>query len=261
MRYLKLYRLFIVQSFIKMVTYRINFFMVFITNLSFFSVQLLFMQLIYSNVDSLAGWTKYEMFFYIGTFNIIDSLWVFGPFFNLMHIPGMIRSGSLDYYITKPVNSQFLISLRNADMGSIISALAGVGMIAFAIIQGGLEITFASSLLYIVSILHALLIQYSVYFIFTCLSFWLVKADFVDSIHGILCYFSTRPLDIYKGVIRFVLTYILPYGLALTVASKSAIKAIQFHEYIIFLVISWAIFGVSIIVWKFSLKHYSSASS
>jgi ABC-2 type transport system permease protein len=261
MRYLKLYRLFIVQSFMRMVTYRINFFMVFVTNLAFFSVQLIFMHLVYSNVDTLAGWTKYEMFFYIGTFNIIDSLWVFGPFFNLMAIPGMIRSGSLDYYITKPVNSQFLISLRNVDLGSIISALAGVIMITFAIVQGGMELTFAKSLLYIVSIFHALLVQYSVYFILTCLSFWLVKADFVDSIHGILCYFSTRPVDIYKGAIRFILSYVLPYGLALTVASKSAIKTIHFSEYISFLIISWAIFAVSVAFWKFSLKRYSSASS
>ncbi|WP_159067833.1 ABC transporter permease [Paenibacillus ihuae] len=245
----------------KMAAYKFNFFTVFLTITAYFSVQLIFMHLVYSNVDSLAGWTRYEMFFYIGTFNIIDSLWTFGPFFNLLAIPGVIRSGALDYYITKPVNSQFLISLRNVDPGSIISALAGVTLITFALIQGGMELTYARAGLYIVSIFHALLIQYSVYFIFTCLAFWLVKADFVDSIHGILCYFSTRPVDIYKGFIRFVLSYVLPYGLALTVASKAAVKTIQFPEYTLFLILSWSIFAVSVGVWRFSLKHYSSASS
>lgn len=261
MRYLRLYKIFIKQSFMKMAAYKFNFLFVFVTITAYFSVQLIFMQIVFSNVDTLAGWTKYEMFFYIGTFNIIDSLWTFGPFFNLLGIPSMIRSGSLDYYVTKPVNAQFLISFRTVDLGSLISVLVGITMITFALFQGGMELTFARSLLYIVSIFHALLVQYSVYFILTCLSFWLVKADFVESIHGILCYFSTRPVDIYKGLIRFVLSYILPYGLALTVASKSAIKTIHFPEYLSFLIISWFIFAVSIAFWKFSLKHYSSASS
>lgn len=261
MRYLRLYRIFIIQSFMRMAAYKFNFLFVFFTITAYFSVQLIFMQIVFSNVETLAGWTKYEMFFYIGTFNIIDSLWTFGPFFNLLGIPGLIRSGSLDYYITKPVNSQFLISLRTADLGSLISMLVGILIITFALIQGGMELTFARSILYIVSIFHALLVQYSVYFIFTCLSFWLVKADFVESIHGILCYFSTRPVDIYKGFIRFVLSYVLPYGLALTVASKSAIKTIHLPEYLSFLLISWFIFAVSIGFWKFSLKRYSSASS
>lgn len=261
MRYLRLYRIFIMQSFMKMAAYKFNFLSVFFTITAYFSVQLIFMQIVFSNVETLAGWTKYEMFFYIGTYNIIDSLWTFGPFFNLLGIPGMIRSGSLDYYLTKPVNSQFLISLRTADLGSLISVLAGIIMIAFALIQGGMELTFTRGILYVVSIFHALLIQYSVYFILTCLSFWLLKADFVESIHGILCYFSTRPVDIYKGLIRFVLSYVLPYGLALTVASKSAIKTIHLPEYLLFLIIGWFIFAASIAFWKFSLKRYSSASS
>lgn len=261
MRYVRLYRIFFGQSLMKMAAYKFNFIVVFITITAYFSVQILFMQLVYSNVETLAGWTKYEMFFYIGTFNIIDSLWTFGPFFNLLAIPGMIRSGALDYYITKPVNSQFLISLRNVDPGSIISALTGVILISFALIQGGMELTFARALLYIISIFHALLIQYSVYFILTCLAFWLVKADFVDSIHGILCYFSTRPVDIYKGFVRFILTYVLPYGLALTVASKTVVKTIHLPEYALFLVLSWSMFALSIGFWKFSLRRYSSASS
>lgn len=244
-----------------MATYKVNFLLVFITNTTFFGIQLIFMQLVYSNVETLGGWSKYEMFFYIGTFNIVDALWVFGPFFNLLGVPGMIRSGSLDYYITKPVNAQFLISLRNVDLGSLISVVAGIIMISFALIQGGMELTFAGSVLYVGSIFHALMVQYSVYFSLTCLSFWLVKADFVESIHGILCYFSTRPVNVYKGFIRFVLSYVLPYGLALTVASKAAVKTVRFPEYLSFLILSWSVFGVSILLWKFSVKRYSSASS
>lgn len=261
MRYIRLYREFFKQSLMKLMAYRVNFFLIFISNFAYFAVQLIFLQVIFSNVDSLAGWTKYEMIFYIGTFNIIDSLWIFGPYFNLVSFPELIRRGMLDYYITKPVNAQFIISLRNVEIGSLISVLAGVAIIFYALDQGNMVLTFGSFVLYIIAIFHALLVEYAVYFMMTCLSFWTVKTDFVEKVHGIICYFSNRPVDIYKGVIRFILCYILPYGFVMTIASKSAVKSINLGEYIAFLVLSWCFFGASILFWRFSLRRYSSASS
>jgi len=245
----------------KLMAYKVNFLLVFITNLAYFVVQLIFLQVIFSQVNSLAGWTKYEMFFYMGTFNIIDALWAFGPYFNLVGIPGLIRSGMLDYYITKPVNSQFMLSLRNVEIGSLVSVLGGVSIIGYALVKGNMVLTVGSTILYVITIFHALLVEYAVYFMLTCLSFWIIKADFVEKVHGILCYMSTRPVDIYKGATRFILCYILPYGLIITIASKSAIKVIDPLEYFVFLLLSWCFFGASILLWKLSIKRYTSASS
>lgn len=261
MRYIRLYREFFKQSLMKLMAYRVNFFLIFITNFAYFAVQLIFLQVIFSKVDSLAGWTKYEMIFYIGTFNIIDSLWVFGPYFNLVSVPGLIRSGMLDYYVTKPVNSQFIISLRNVEIGSLISVLAGVAIIRYALVAGNMTLTFGRLILYVIAIFHALLVEYAVYFIMTCLSFWTVKTDFVEKVHGIICYFSTRPVDIYKEFIRIILCYILPYGFVMTIASKSAVKSIDVRGYVAFVLLSWCFFGASILFWRFSLRRYSSASS
>lgn len=261
MRYFRLYLVFIKQSLIKLMAYRANFYLILINNLTYFIIQLIFLEVIYSQVNSLGGWTKYEMIFYIGTFNIIDSLWILGPYFNLINIPELIRSGSLDFYITKPVNSQFMISLRNVEIGSIFSVLAGIAIAGYALVVGNITLTFGKTILYIITIFHALLIEYGIYFMMTCLSFWIIKTDFVEKIHGILCYFSNRPVDIYKGFIRFILCYILPYGLIMTIASKSVVKSVDLGEFIGFLVLSWWFLGCSILFWRFSLKRYSSASS
>ncbi|EKQ54474.1 MULTISPECIES: ABC-2 family transporter protein [unclassified Clostridium] len=261
MRYIRLYGEFFKQSFIKLMAYRVNFFLILITNSTYFAVQLILLQVIFANVNSLAGWTKCEMIFYIGTFNLIDSLWIFGPYFNLLSFTEQIRSGMLDYYITKPVNSQFLVSLRNVEIGSLVSALAGIAIIGYALIEGNIKLTSWRVILYIIAIIHALLVEYGIYFIMTCLSFWTVKTDFIENIHGIMCYFSNRPIDIYKGVIRFILTYILPYGFAMTVASKAAVKSMDASVYISFILLSWCFFGGSILFWKFALRRYNSASS
>lgn len=261
MRYIKLYLVFIKQSLMKLMAYRANFFLIFITNIAYFGIQLVFLNVIFSQVETLAGWTKYEMIFYIGTFNIIDSLWTFGPYFNLTTIPELIRTGMLDYYITKPVSSQFIISFKNVEIGSLFSVLAGVAIAGYAVVVGDISLTLGKIILYVIAIFHALIVEYAIYFMMTCLSFWIIKTDFVEKIHGILCYFSNRPVDIYKGFIRFILCYILPYGLIMTIASKSVVKGVDACEYIVFLILSWCLLGCSILFWKFSLRRYSSASS
>ena len=167
----------------------------------------------------------------------------------------------LDYYITKPVNSQFMISLRNVEIGSFISVLAGISIIAYALVKAAIVLTLGSVFLYVIAIFHTLLVEYAVYFMMTCSSFWLIKTDFVERVHGIVCYFSTRPVDIYKGVLRFILCYILPYGFMITVASKSVIDSVDIATFITFMILSWIFFGCSILFWRFSLKRYSSASS
>lgn len=261
MRYLKIYIELIKQSTIRAMAYKVNFIIVLVSNLAYFLIQLLFMKVIFTEVDSIAGWSKYEMFFYIGTFSIIDGLWVFGPYFNLLEIPSLIREGGLDSYLLKPVNSQFLVTLRKVDIGSIISMFSGVAIVIYAAVKGHIKVAPMNIGLYILLIFLALLVEYSVYLLLLCLAFWMVKVDFADVVHGIVCYFSNKPSDIYSGVIKKIITFFLPYGLVMTIASKAAISKVTGREFIYGICISLIFFIISSLVWKLSLKHYSSASS
>ena len=261
MKYIRLYMEFIRQSFMKAMAYKVNFITVLVSNLAFFLIQLYFMEIIFTEIDTIAGWSKYEIFFYIGTFAIIDSLWVFGPYFNLTEIPNMIRIGSLDGYLLKPVNSQFLVTLRNVDIGSLFGVLAGVGIVVYASICGNIKVSFWEIVFYIIAMIHALFIEYSIYLILICLAFWMVKVDFADVLHGVICYFSNKPADIYRGIIRKIITFVLPYGFLMTIASKTALGKVDKMDYIGAIILSWCFLLLSIIVWKISVKRYGSASS
>jgi len=261
MKYIRLYLELIRQSFMKAMAYQANFIIVLISNLAYFVIQLYFMKIIFTEVDTIAGWNKYEMFFYIGTFAIIDALWVFGPYFNLTALPDMIRSGSLDGYLLKPVSSQFLVSLRKVDIGSLFSIIAGVGIVVYAVIYGNIKVSLIGIVFYIIAIIHALFVEYSIYLILLCLAFWMVKVDFADVLHGIICYFSNKPADIYRGIIRKIITFVLPYGFLMTIASKTALGKVDKMDYLSAIIISWCFLLLSIIVWKVSSKRYGSASS
>lgn len=261
MRYIELYNELIKQSFMRAMAYKVNFITVLLTNLTYFMVQLILMDVIFREVDNIAGWTKYEVFFYIGTVAIVDAWWTFGPFFNLHELPELIRNGGFDTYLLKPVNSQFFASLRKIDVGSIMSMLAGIVMAIYAVILGNLKITFLRFIFYIIAIVFALLAEYSLYVILICFAFWFVKADFAEIFHSIICYFANKPADIYSGVIRKVLTTIFSYGFLMTVASKTAISKVSIKEYVYSIFLSAVSFFISIMCWKFSVRKYGSASS
>lgn len=249
------------QSAMQSAAYRLNFWMICATNIAYFGVQLAFMSVIFQNTGAIGNWSKYEMFFYIGTYNILDALWVFGPFFNLVGLPGIINSGDLDYYIVKPLNSQFLVSLRKMEISALMSLMAGIAIAGYSLAHMGRTLSVARLLLYAFTLLNAVLIEYSFFLILCCLSFWLIKADYAFELDGIAHYFISRPADIYKGALKFILYFIIPYGIMMVMASKSAIKNITLPEYCVFLAVAWAFFGFSILFWKCSVKRYSSASS
>ncbi|NLO41241.1 MAG: hypothetical protein GX115_17465, partial [Ruminiclostridium sp.] len=68
-------------------------------------------------------------------------------------IPEKIKTGQMDLYITKPINTLFHLSFENIDMGSVPLVLASVGIIAYAIVQMGIQVTFWKLLGYLFLVL------------------------------------------------------------------------------------------------------------
>ena len=97
-----------------------SFFGVFFVDGTMFLVQLLMFNYIYAHVETIGGWSREQMLFFIGTFSLINALNMMLCFFGVISIPEKIRSGKLDLYITKPVNTLFYLSFENIDIGSLL---------------------------------------------------------------------------------------------------------------------------------------------
>src|SRR5262245_57487641 len=114
MRYLRLLTLFLKSSLLVELEYRANFIAqallaVFSAGITFVSVAV-----IYLHTDSLGGWTYDQALVIVALFTLIDGLIevILQP--NVHKIIQMVREGTMDFVLTKPVNSQFLATLRYA---------------------------------------------------------------------------------------------------------------------------------------------------
>lgn len=102
-RYLSLYAAMWRNSVTREMSFKLNFVLWIVVELLWFALQLVFMSVLYSHTDSIAGWSKWEVVMLVGCANFIQQL--FTAFFltNLTDISEHIRTGKLDFMLLLPV--------------------------------------------------------------------------------------------------------------------------------------------------------------
>ena len=96
-------------------TFRVNFLIECVSSVTWTMMNLGFYLLIFQHTTSIGagtGWGKWEFFAFLATTMLVNSL--VQAFFmpNCEDISELIRTGGLDFALLKPIDTQFLISLR-----------------------------------------------------------------------------------------------------------------------------------------------------
>ena len=81
----------------------------FFTTINFF-LQIYIVSILFTNTQSLAGWSKEEVFLLVGILRLMTTF--FSLFFqrSINHLVGEVKMGNLDIILTKPISSQFYYS-------------------------------------------------------------------------------------------------------------------------------------------------------
>src|SRR5579864_6861726 len=111
-RYLKVYAALWRNSVTREMTFKSNFLLWIVVELLWFGLQLSFIGVLYLHTDHIGTWTKWQVVLLIGASHFIQQL--FQAFFlvNCTQLSELIRSGRLDFLLLLPVNTRFIISLR-----------------------------------------------------------------------------------------------------------------------------------------------------
>lgn len=229
--------------------------------LGWFIFNIVFYHLLFNHIDTIAGWSKGQMFVLQGFYFLIEFM-LWGIFYaNLDQLPWKINRGEIDFTLTKPANTQFLLSLPSINTNQVTNLVLGITTIIYGLNLAG----FNPSLPEILSALLVLIISgifiYSAYFITVCLAF------FTDRLYNIVYFFpsfrdfSKIPSPAYTGWIKVAFTYIIPIVLATTLPSQILFGQPDYSLIFILLFISLGSLFLSSKFFNFALKHYSSASS
>ncbi|HEY6072946.1 MAG TPA: ABC-2 family transporter protein [Anaerolineales bacterium] len=261
LRYLRLYRHFLLQRFKILMEYRLNFFIGSVSTMILQAASLGAIWVVMRQIPSLNGWSFYEVILIYGlltmgesiTHMFADNLWTIGW--------NYVRSGDFDRFLVRPVDPLFHLLADRFCHDGIGNFLTGGVLIGVAMKNLGIAFSPLHLLYLAVSVLSGGLIFIALNLITATSAFWLTESIPVTQIVFNLNEFAKYPLNIYHQGIRILLTWLIPYGFV----SYYPASYLLGRDVGLLVWLSPVVAGVLILVayhvWLFGLRHYSGTGS
>ena len=261
-RYLTIYAALWKNSVTREMNFKSNFLLWILVELLWFGLQLSFIGVLYLHTDHIGTWTKWQVVMLIGTSHFIQQ--IFQAFFlvNCTNLSELVRSGKLDFLLLLPVNTRFVVSLRQVDLGAFVNASSAVALMVYAARQLHLVPSLVQVLGFLVLCVAGVAIHYSLMFLLASISFWTVRAQGIVWGYYNLFNIARMPDEAFGGLFKAVFTFALPMLLVSNVPARLLTDKLNSPgQVVLLLVMSVVCFALSEWGWRASMRRYTSASS
>lgn len=260
---LRLARVLLVQiknNFVREAVYRSNFMALVAVDLIWFALEYTLFYVLYENTPTLAGWTREQVYFFLGVFFASDAL--FTIFFqkSFWTFSDLVNHGELDILLTRPVPALFLALTRWFNLTGIINVVLGVALVVRFSGPAGFEggwrwLALGGWLLF--GLFSALLLRFA----FSVTVFWLERSWAVSRLYYQFFHFASKPDALYPSWIRYALLTVLPFAFIGSVPSRALLQGLHPGEIIGILAVLAGFLVMDGLLWRAGLKRYQSASS
>jgi len=241
--------------------FKANFLGGLIVDVIFYGIQFFFFSVIYSYVDAIGVFTKEDvMIFLIVTF-LADTLYMFFFAGNLFNLNRWMVRGDLDFFLLKPVPSQFLVSFRYIKSYAVVSLVILSMLLVSRIVIYSQPVPLLNWPVFVFSLGLGCIIWYGVDFIISTSCFWFKNFSVSGWLSHEILKFSTRPDSIYTGLFRKVLISAVPMILIASIPTRMLLYGPDIRYLGWQFLIASVFFINSKIIWKKGLLRYESASS
>lgn len=242
--------------------YKANFIAGILAASGFLFIRCVYVIFFYNSNLNINGIGSDEMMLYTGTFIIMTAIYTATLCDSFYKLPQNIQSGNLDLYITKPVSLQFMATMRYFNFAlPVPNFIVGIIMLVIAWNKLCIEVTVWKIAGYLLCLLSATAITYSLFLFPQLLSFWTIKSDAVTQIADRAWDFNSMPMNIYGKWAQKIGLYVIPLFFISNLPTRFLLGTLSMID-IIWLVMAPPIFFILVrIFWNYAIKNYSSASS
>ncbi|MDW8307917.1 MAG: ABC-2 family transporter protein, partial [Verrucomicrobiales bacterium] len=261
-RYVAIYAALWRNSVTRETMFKTNFLLWIVVELLWFGLQLSFVGVIYLHTQAIGTWTKWQVVLLVGASHFIQQL--FQAFFliNCANLSELVRTGKLDFLLLQPVNTRFIVSLRQLDLGAFVNAASAVVVMVYAARQLALSPTPGQVLGFLDLCVAGIAIHYSLMFMLATVCFWTVRAQGLVWGYYNLFQIARMPDEAFpRGLFRAVFTFALPMLLVANVPVRLLVETLTSPKLLLLLAMAVICPLVSEWVWRISVRRYTSASS
>ncbi len=241
--------------------YRVNFFIQVFQSLLALGTGLIGLALVFSHTTDLAGWSRPELLAVMGVHILMGGLIRTAIQPNMERLMADVQEGTLDYALTKPADSQVLVSVREVRIWQTVDIVTGLIVLLVAVSQLQTKVGLWEALGFVVALLLGGLMIYSFWLMITTGAFWIIRMEnILELFQGV--YAAGRwPVGIYPDWIRIGLTFLVPVAFAVTVPSEALTARLTLPTLLGAAALAALLLTVSRWFWRFGLKHYTGASA
>lgn len=241
--------------------YRVNFWVQLVNSVLNLGTGLIAIAVVYNQTDTLGGWTSAQLLAVLGVHVLI------GGFLRTFVVPNMwslirdVQEGTLDYTLTRPADSQLIVSVRQINIWSLIDVVLGVGVVAWALGEMQADPTTGSVAAFIMTLICGAAIVYAIWLTAVTIAFKAIDiGDLMQILNGV--YEAGRwPVTIYPLWLRGSLTVVIPLAFAITVPAEIISDRVAWWWLGAAVGVACAALAVCRLVWRWGIRNYSGASA
>lgn len=260
-RYLKIYWQVLKLNFNVLVEYRIHLYNGIVNSFVWGGFLFVSVILLTSKISSIVGWSRADLLVLAAMYNVVIGLFYMIFSRNFHDFSDIIHMGRLDMFLTKPVDSQFLLSFRTVNYAGLTRCLIGIALTSLLLVREGVRVGAGELLGAALATLAAVWLLYGIWFIVVTLLIWFSRlSNLVDLLYTSTG-FGRYPAETLRSAPQILIFLILPFFLTVSVPSKFLLGKGNVGELGILLVVAFLAVATSHLFWKFALRYYTGASS
>jgi ABC-2 type transport system permease protein len=224
-----------------------------------------FYRTVFARTSSVANWTEDQYFFFVGCFFALNGLLEMLFLDNFNEFAELVRTGDLDFLLLRPIDEQFLISLRRLDWGTAPNVLMGAAVMGSSLWHMGWTFDATRIATFAVTFVCGAVIAYSFMLLLTSLSVWMVRNQSLMEMWWLFTSLARYPKEIFTGTWAAPLgrffTFGLPILLVVNIPASAMVRAIDPPLVAYTLAATVVLAWVSRWFFMRALRSYRSASS
>jgi ABC-2 type transport system permease protein len=217
--------------------------------------------ILYGQRDTVAGWDFPSALVVIAWFTMLRGLLEGAINPSLIGVVEKIRTGEFDYLLLKPADAQFLVSTAKFEPWKVVDMAGGLGLAVIAFAMLGRAPAPGDVALCALLLLAAALVLYSLWILVVSASFWVVRLDNLTYLFDAVFDAARWPIQVFRGVWRFLFTFVVPLALMTTFPAMAALGRLDASTALSALAGALVFAALARTLWKAAIRSYTSASS
>lgn len=242
--------------------YRANFLLQLLQSMLTLGAGLVGLAVVFGRTSNLAGWSRPQLLAVMGVFTMVGGIIRTFVQPNMQRLVEDIQRGTLDYALTKPVDAQTLVSVRQVSIWQGVDIVAGMIVLIVALVQmdDGSD-PIRRTLSFIGLLLLGSWCIYCFWLMLAASAFWLTRVDEMQELFQGLYRSGQYPVGIYPPWMRYGLTFLIPIGFAVTVPSEAVTGRLTGGTVVVAVAVAVFLGVVSRWLWAQGLRRYGGASA